>query len=292
MAKLFYGSVINNSVRVQYYRTGDEKPAVVLLHALADNGLCWSRLALLLEPEFDVVMIDARGHGLSDGPLSGCSLDDHVSDVAAVIRETGVYKPVVIGHSLGANTAAALAVAFPKLVSGIVLEDPLWWASASPEQAGSAWQEVCTNRVQLEALKKQSLDELLAAGRGMHPAWEEDDLFQWAKAKQQTRPVAMDVEAILSASWMEIAAQISIPTLIITADVERGSVITPQVAEDARRLIRKCKNIHIPGAGHDIRRDKFELYWDAVYAFLSDWGVRDAKPKHTFLSWPFRKKIS
>lgn len=71
MAKLFYGHVRVQDVKIHYYRTGEEKPAVVLLHGFGDSALSWSRLALRLEPDYDVIMIDARGHGLSDGPELG-----------------------------------------------------------------------------------------------------------------------------------------------------------------------------------------------------------------------------
>ncbi|MFZ6021307.1 MAG: alpha/beta fold hydrolase, partial [Chloroflexota bacterium] len=60
MPQLFYGHILSEGVRIQYYRTGGQKPPIILLHGLSDNALCWNRLPLVLEVEFDVIMLDAR----------------------------------------------------------------------------------------------------------------------------------------------------------------------------------------------------------------------------------------
>ena len=59
--------MIANGIRLHYYRTGDgTKPAVVLCHGFSDSGLCWTPVARQLEADYDVIMLDARGHGLSE----------------------------------------------------------------------------------------------------------------------------------------------------------------------------------------------------------------------------------
>ena len=60
------GYVKSNGIRIHYYRTGGDKPPLVLNHGAMDDGLCWTRVARVLEQDYDVIMLDARGHGLSD----------------------------------------------------------------------------------------------------------------------------------------------------------------------------------------------------------------------------------
>ena len=63
------GNVTANGVKIHYYRTGngDEgKPAMLMLHGITDNGLCWSRVANDLQDRYDIIMTDARGHGKSE----------------------------------------------------------------------------------------------------------------------------------------------------------------------------------------------------------------------------------
>ena len=61
----YEADVLANEMHTHYYRTGGEKPQLVLLHGFSENGLCWSRVAKALEREYDVIMPDARGHALS-----------------------------------------------------------------------------------------------------------------------------------------------------------------------------------------------------------------------------------
>ena len=60
------GFVESNGIRLHYTRTGGDKPPLVLAHGVTDAGLCWTPLAEALAPEYDAIMVDARGHGRSD----------------------------------------------------------------------------------------------------------------------------------------------------------------------------------------------------------------------------------
>lgn len=60
MGEWLSGDVIANGIRIHYYRTGGDKPPLVLSHGATDNGLCWVRLTRALESEYDVIMPDAR----------------------------------------------------------------------------------------------------------------------------------------------------------------------------------------------------------------------------------------
>jgi len=102
-----------HGVRLHYYRTGGSKPAVVLAHGFSDNGLCWTPVAQALEAQYDVVMYDARGHGLSDLPEAGADGDVAPADLAGLVQSLGLDKPALMGHSMGAGTVAGAAAATP-----------------------------------------------------------------------------------------------------------------------------------------------------------------------------------
>src|ERR671936_61945 len=108
MTEWFSGEVSANGIRMHYSRTGGDTPPLVLAHGATDDGLCWTRLARALEPEYDVIMPDARGHGRSDAPPSGYSSADHAQDLAGLIRALGLATPAVGGHSMGAATTLEL----------------------------------------------------------------------------------------------------------------------------------------------------------------------------------------
>ena len=85
MPEWFSGDVVANGLNIHYARTGGDKPALVLSHGATDSGLCWTRVARALEADYDVIMPDARGHGLSDAPPSGYASRDRAADLASLI---------------------------------------------------------------------------------------------------------------------------------------------------------------------------------------------------------------
>ncbi len=70
-----------------------------------------------------VLSLDLRGRGNSDKPLAPYGMAQHARDVAAVLRAFGAESYVIVGHSMGAYIATALAAQEPDLVAGIVLLD-------------------------------------------------------------------------------------------------------------------------------------------------------------------------
>lgn len=109
--------------QIAYHRTGGDGPALVLSHGLTDNRLCWSRLAAALSPDFDVIMLDARGHGGSSRMIPG-ELHDPAADVAEAIEALGLTRPIVMGHSVGARSTARYADTWPDRVARVILKDP------------------------------------------------------------------------------------------------------------------------------------------------------------------------
>src|SRR5581483_6048050 len=65
-----------NGLRHHYYRTGGGKPQLVLLHGFQESAIGFLRVAKALEQEYDLILIDARGHGLSDP--AGTSFTPHL----------------------------------------------------------------------------------------------------------------------------------------------------------------------------------------------------------------------
>lgn len=268
MARLYYGHVITNGVKLHYYRTGDEKPSVIFLHGISDNGLCWSRLAFQLEPFYDVILVDTRGHGFSDATENGYTPPDRAADVAGLIQALQLEKPPIVGHSMGAETAVMVAALHPKLVGSLLLEDPPFWANANNETPEARAHRIQHFRKIYEDNHGKSLDELIQTGKRMHPNWDETDLFQWAKAKQQVNPAVYEGIEGERPSWREFAKLVKCPVLLLTGDPILGALITPEIADELSKMWKRADIVHIDHAGHNIRRDQFEIYTDVVKKFL------------------------
>jgi pimeloyl-ACP methyl ester carboxylesterase len=116
--------VRTDGVRLHIRRWPGGPNGALLIHGLASSSHIWDLVAprlgrLGVEP----VAHDQRGHGRSTKPTSGYGFEQTTADAAAVIRATGLRRPIVVGHSWGANVALEVAVRRPRLVSGAILLD-------------------------------------------------------------------------------------------------------------------------------------------------------------------------
>ena len=111
-------------LHVREWPSAGSGPSYLLLHGLASSSHIWDLVApRLARSAARVVAYDQRGHGRSSKPSSGYGFDRMTADAAAVIRATRLHRPVIVGHSWGANVALELAVRWPRSVSAVVLVD-------------------------------------------------------------------------------------------------------------------------------------------------------------------------
>ena len=266
------GDVLTNGIRIHYHRSGGEKPPIVLLHGITDSGLCWPFVAEALVEDYDLIGVDARGHGLSEKPESEkvYSREDHAKDVAGLIEALGLVKPAVIGHSMGSGTATTMAALFPDVPGALVLEDPPWReADDSPEGLADAQQHLTEWKETIITRKTLSPEQLRAQGKVDNPLWADEEFDNWIDAKFAVSENVVGYIHNLSLGWEEAVSRILCPTLVITANPELGAIVTPEVAS----RVQSNPNVsiaNVPDAGHNIRRDRFDAYISAVKTFLAE----------------------
>ncbi|MDX6615047.1 MAG: hypothetical protein QOD60_138 [Solirubrobacterales bacterium] len=98
-------------------RTGSP---IVLLHCYTCDLRWWDGMLPELEKDHRVIRVDLLGHGGSEKPAEGYSMQNQASTVASVLSQLGVAHATVVGHSLGFTVATSLAEQSPGLVSRLV----------------------------------------------------------------------------------------------------------------------------------------------------------------------------
>lgn len=264
------GFITSGDIKLHYYRTGGDKPPLLLAHGFSDDGLCWLRLASVLEAGYDLIMMDARGHGLSDAPdESKYSYEVQADDLAVAIEELGLGKPALLGHSMGAATAAAASANYPDLLSCVLLEDPPWFPSSDAMSQRLMAEMAEMWKADMVKTKAQSVDAIIAGGRKDHANWDESEWLPWAVAKQKMSLNCFGAIPRMSERWQETVAQIECPILLLTGDVSEGALVSKEVAAMAAELWQDGRIAHCAGAGHSIRREQFDCYTQSVLRFLS-----------------------
>ncbi|MBM7410687.1 pimeloyl-ACP methyl ester carboxylesterase [Clavibacter michiganensis] len=100
------------------------RPSFVLVHGIGVSSRYFHPVAAFLAEHGDVYAVDLPGYGESPRVRRDVTLDDHAEVVAAVIRMHGLVDPVVVGHSMGTQIVARLAVDHPEVADRIVLVAP------------------------------------------------------------------------------------------------------------------------------------------------------------------------
>src|ERR687897_970179 len=99
---------------------GSGNPPIVLLHCYACSLHWWDLMPPVLSEDHRVIRLDLLGHGGSEKPQSGYSMEEQGAPVAEALNQLDVEGAVVVGHSLGATVATALAEQSSELVDRIV----------------------------------------------------------------------------------------------------------------------------------------------------------------------------
>ncbi len=281
------GVVEANGIRQHYYRTGGSHRVVVLLHGFTDNGLSWTRVARALARDYDVVMVDARGHGLSDGLEKGYSQDLLTQDVIELIHTLALERPVLMGHSNGALTAASVAASAPELVSALVLEDPPWGEAPAqfsmpasgeePWPGFTAWYNgwIAWHR----ALGSQTIEERMAASQGFLPpgasSWPEEEMVFFLEGQAQFNLDVLNFVPFMPTRtpWRQTVERIECPILLLTGNAQRGAMVTLEEAREIATTWRQGQYVSFAEAGHFMHRElqgeQFDTLVKAVEEFLA-----------------------
>jgi N-formylmaleamate deformylase len=275
MLSLTSAEIVAQGTGLHYYRTGGDKPPLLLVHGLTDDGLCWTPVAEVLSRTLDIVMVDVRGHGKSEAPEGGYTLRVLAAELADFIQGAGLQKPILLGHSMGAISALVLAALFPDLPRQIILEDPppFWnYENISPEQVEHRngfidW---------VKQIKRRTRDELLAEGRNTNPQWSAQELSFWTDSKHRCSPLITQLalpEDVPSLDFPALMGSIRCPVQFISANCALGALASDDDIAMLQAWIPQLRISHIANAGHNIRREQFSPYMEVVQKVLTSFDT-------------------
>lgn len=267
--------VTANGIQQHLFRTGKRSPednALLLLHGFMVDGTGWVRTARALEGEYDVIMPDARAHGRSERTGQEFSLEQLGADLIALIEALGLSGVTLLGHSMGASTAAHVAAARPDLVRKVILEEPALRAAPDMGQISPEWYQSWL--AGLRSLKGATHEERMAiAQNGLTPGaqgWHAADLVTWVHGMAAFDLSVLELGPALYAlpPWEELVPRIKCPLLLLTGDPERGSTSTPEALQAFTALWRNGEHGQL-ACGHVLHAEAFDEFVEAVREFSS-----------------------
>lgn len=114
-----------DGLKVRYKVEGtSDKPTLVLLHGFTSSLESWDSFVTELEGNYRIIRLDLPGHGLTGpDPKHRYGHENFVNAVHGLVKELNLDKPILIGNSMGGNTAWRYAAQYPEDISGLVLID-------------------------------------------------------------------------------------------------------------------------------------------------------------------------
>ena len=146
-----------NGYPMAYHDTGSGTP-LVLIHGAFSDYRVWSKQIPVFSESYRTVAVCLRHHYPEkwNGVGNDYSVDQHASDVAALIKKLNLGKVHLLGHSRGGPVAFTVAKMHPELIRTIILEDgsidSILPETPEKQKLAAAWKKrVETARANLDA---------------------------------------------------------------------------------------------------------------------------------------------
>ena len=237
-----------------FYETAGTGQPIVLVHGFASthkaNWVDTGWQAALVAQGYLVFLPDGRGHGRSGGSHdeSDYGLAALASDVVAMMDDAGLERAVVMGYSMGAMVALAVAAEFPERVSAVI----------AAGVGGHLLRPLGDPEVVPAALAASSLADV------GNPVGRQFRAF--ADANGQDRQALIACYRSLPRPYpRDILARIACPVLVVAGETDMVAGSPTELAE----AIPGASAVTVPRRDH-MRTVGDKAYQAAVFAFLAE----------------------
>lgn len=243
---------------IHYLEAGEGEP-MILIHGWLCWGAYWKKIIPLVKDRYHVYALDLLGHGISDKPLGkeiSYGTDAQAERIIAFMNELGIKKAYLVGHSMGGEIAAKVALAAPDRVKGLVLV-----CAAGMEDTPNLlpWYIRLGRAMHLENVAADMLNEttirwhvpslMFYRGNPMPDEFVKDIVMTNLKDEVDRRAMAKITREGLFQNFLDKrCAEIKAPTLVITAKYD--IIIRPETGERYSSLIPGAQYVCIDKAAH------------------------------------------
>lgn len=257
--------IVAGDLTFHYVQWGEQGPPIICVHGVTANAYSFQAFADTLAEDHRVFAYDLRGRGDSDKPEQGYSVPIHAADLAEIIGELGLERPVLVGQSLGALISLYFAAHYPDKLSKLVLVDagapPSW---KTPEEQ-PAWLTVAISRLGTPVPSFEEYTRRLKLAPFLGPYWNQyvDIYFEHDVRRQSDGSVISKcyrkgvleegshyAEARPEEQW----AHVQVPTLLLRAGQglfsDNDQLLSPEAAEAILRSIKDCRYVNFPTLNH------------------------------------------
>jgi pimeloyl-ACP methyl ester carboxylesterase len=256
-----------------------DSPSLILLHGGAQTAHSWDTAAFRLAVRYRVIVLDQRGHGLSDWSMErDYTRDAFAGDVLALMEHLQLARATLAGVSLGGLNALQFASLHPDRLNALIVIDI--GGEVDPEGSSrirsfmqarekfASLNEAADHVLQFNPRRSRgrllrSLRHNLIQDPDGEWTWRYDGYFRESERWSEPTNAA--------ASWAQIE-QIKVPSLVVRG--AESDVFTVAMATELAHRLPNAKLVEVPHAGHAVPSDNPDGFSEAVLSFLEHLQVK------------------
>lgn len=117
------GYITSDDVKIFYRVIGTGTP-ILMLHGNGEDHQIFKEHVKYLSKEYQVILMDSRGHGNSQFGNKRLNIELMAQDVHSLINELGLKKVILFGFSDGGNIALQFAVRYHNRFLAVIAVSP------------------------------------------------------------------------------------------------------------------------------------------------------------------------
>jgi 3-oxoadipate enol-lactonase len=254
-----------NGIQLNYELSGKKDGSFVILsHSLGSSLMMWNPQMKALEPHFQVLRYDIRGHGKSEAPPGAYALELLGEDAVALLDVLEIEKVHWVGLSMGGMIGQSVALNYPKRLESLALCDT--GAAIAPE-AQPIWQE------RIDAVREKGVASQLepTMERWFTPAFLKLNSYMLGVIRKEFLATPAQgylgcIYAIRKLNYLERLSAINVPTLIMVGEDDPGTPVS--ASEAMHRRIPNSKLVIIKSARHLSNVEQPEVFNTNLLTFL------------------------
>ncbi len=250
--------------KVHYKSLGDGPTAVVFVHGWCCDHTVWRDQAAALAGRVRAVYIDLPGYGKSDKPRIDYTMDVLAKGVDAVLRDAGVEKAVLVGHSMGTPVVLRYGRLFPGRTKALVFVD----GSVRPFNRDPAETEKFLASFREDTFKDTAPKMLAGMFPPDAPADLRDRVTRLASAADPPAAIS-SMRNLFGGKWAS-DEPVRVPAQALMA---KGRLWTDDYKAYARKLVPGLDYREFDGVGHFLFMEKPAEVDAALVEFLTKQGV-------------------
>ncbi|MFD0987132.1 alpha/beta fold hydrolase [Methyloligella solikamskensis] len=265
------GKIVDTPVVTANVKIEGDGPPLLLIHGFSAALDWWDEIAPALAKTHKVIRLDLIGHGGTEAPHAGYTIEDQAKLAGAVLDKLEIDSLPVIGHSMGGEVAGELAETRPGLVSRLVLIDSPANLSVSFNPATEAYLTPVLGQLLYHLVTGRVVKRGLT--QGFAPGFPVPEKFV-ADAEQLTYTAFTHAhdKSVLYQKEKPAYERLktldpSIPILVIFGQEDR------LVPVETAKLFEQVPNTtvkYVEGAGHSPMVEKPEATLELIKAFLGE----------------------